>query len=155
MPLLDVGLAFGVMPGVVAAPGVNDWGAAPLDSPLVLELLPVVDFPQSHESDFELSSLVSSFLSHPDVLPDVEELELEELDDELLLLDDEELDDDELDELEELDDELVVLDVLGGSVLLPPQLSPLVSGSLVVSVPVDDVLPQPSSATVSSSPVSS
>ena len=128
-------------------------GEAPF-SPLELELLDelVVDFPQSHESDFELSSLLeSSFLSHPDVLlPDVEELELEELD-EVLLLDDDELLDDELDELLD-DDELLLLDSLGVLGLLLPQLS-LVS-SVVVSVPVD-VLPQPSSATVSSSPVSS
>ena len=130
-------------------------GEAPLDSPLVLELLPVVDFPQSQESDFELSSLLSSFLSQPDVLPDDEELELDELDDEELLDELLELEDDELDELLELDDELLVLDELGGSVLLLPQLSLLVSGSPLVSVPLDDVLPQPSSATVSSSPVSS
>lgn len=126
-------------------------------SPLLLE--PVVDFPQSHESDFELLSLLSSFLSHPDVLlPELEELELEELDSPLLLLllleDDDELEDDELEELDELDDELVLLE-LGESVLLLPQLSLLVSGSLLVSVPVEEVLPQPWSATVSSSPVSS
>jgi len=129
-------------------------GAAPF-SPLELELLEelVVDFPQSHESDFELSSLSSSFLSQPDVLlPEVDELELEELDDEELLDDDELLllDDEELDELL-LEDELL-LDSLGALGLLLPQLS-LVS-SVVVSVPVD-VLPQPSSETVSSSPVSS
>lgn len=134
-------------------PGVSDCGAAPLDSPLVLELLEVlvVDLPQSHESDFELSLLLlSSVLSHPDSeLPDdvEEELELDELDeldDELELL--ELLD--EL-ELEELDDELEV------SLLLLPQLSPLVSADPPVSLPAVDVLPQPSSATVLSSPVSS
>lgn len=135
-------------------PGVSDCGAAPLDSPLVLELLEVlvVDLPQSHESDFELSLLLlSSVLSHPDSeLPDdvEEELELDELDeldDELELL--ELLD--EL-ELEELDDELDV------SLLLLPQLSPLVSADCPpVSLPAVDVLPQPSSATVLSSPVSS
>jgi len=135
-------------------PGVSDCGAAPLDSPLVLELLEVlvVDLPQSHESDFELSLLLlSSVLSHPDSeLPDdvEEELELDELDeldDELELL--ELLD--EL-ELEELEDELEV------SLLLLPQLSPLVSADCPpVSLPAVDVLPQPSSATVLSSPVSS
>jgi len=129
-------------------------GAAPLSPLEELELEElVVDFPQSHESDFELSSsLLSSFLSQPDVLlPDVEELELEELDDELL--EDDELLDDELDELlDELDELLLLSDSLGALGLLLPQLS-LVS-SVVVSVPVD-VLPQPSSATVSSSPVSS
>ena len=133
-------------------PGVSDCGAAPLDSPLVLELLEVlvVDLPQSHESDFELSLLLlSSVLSHPDSeLPDdvEDELdELDELDDELELL--ELLD--EL-ELEELDDELEV------SLLLLPQLSPLVSADCPpVSLPAVDVLPQPSSATVLSSPVSS
>lgn len=117
-------------------PGVSDCGAAPLDSPLVLELLEVlvVDLPQSHESDFELSLLLlSSVLSHPDSeLPDDVEEELE------------------LDELEELDDELDV------SLLLLPQLSPLVSADCPpVSLPAVDVLPQPSSATVLSSPVSS
>lgn len=124
--------------------GVTERGAAPVDSPLLLELLPVVDFPQSHESDFELSALLSSFLSHPDVLlPEVEELELDELDSPLLLEeDDEELEEDELLEDDELDDELLLLE-LGGSVLLLPQLSLLVSGALLVSVPVDDVLPQP------------
>jgi hypothetical protein len=139
--LLDVGL---------------DRGAAPVDSPLVLE--PVDDFPQSQESDFVLSSLLSSVLSHPDVLPDDEELDVDEPDEELLEL--EELDDEELeeleDELDELEDELLEVDEeLGGSVLLLPQLSLLVSGSPLGSLPVDDVLPQPSSATVSSSPVSS
>ena len=132
-----------------------DRGAAPVDSPLVLELLPVDDFPQSHESDFELSSLLSSFLSHPDVLPDDDELVLDELDEELLELD--ELEEEELEELDdELEDELLEVDEeLGGSVLLLPQLSLLVSGSPLGSLPADDVLPQPSSATVSSSPVSS
>ncbi len=125
-------------------------GFAPFESPLLLdelELLPVVDFPQSHESDFEVS-LLSSFLSQPlSVLPDDEELELEELVDELEELDEEELE--ELEELDELDEEL------DESVGLLPQLSLLVPGSLVVSVPEVDVLPQPWSATVSSSPVSS
>jgi hypothetical protein len=154
--LLDVGLAEA---GLTLDPGVSDRGAAPLDSPLVLELLEVlvVDFPQSHESDFEVSLLLSSFLSHPDSgLPDdVEELELDELEEELLelleLLEELELDElEELDELDELDDELEV------SVLLLPQLSPLVSADCPpVSLPVVDVLPQPWSATVLSSPVSS
>lgn len=151
--LLDVGLAEA---GLTLVPGVSDCGAAPLDSPLVLELLEVlvVDFPQSHESDFELSLLLSSVLSHPDSeLPDdVEELELDELEEELLELLEllEELELEELEELEELDDELEV------SVLLLPQLSPLVSADCPpVSLPVVDVLPQPSSATVLSSPVSS
>jgi hypothetical protein len=157
--LLDVGLAEA---GLVCAPGASDFGAAPLDSPLVLELLEVlvVDFPQSHESDFELSLLLSSVLSHPDSeLPDDvdEELPLDELDDELLellvLLEELPLDElplDELEELEELDEELDV------PVLLLPQLSPLVSAVCPpVSLPVVDVLPQPSSATVLSSPVSS
>lgn len=153
--MLDVGLDEA---GFTRVPGVSDWGAAPLDSPLVLELLEVlvVDFPQSHESDFEVSLLLlSSVLSHPDSeLPDdVEELdELDELDEELLELLEllEELELEELDELDELDDELEV------SVLLLPQLSPLVSADVPpVSLPVVDVLPQPSSATVLSSPVSS
>jgi hypothetical protein len=119
--------------------GCSDCGAASLAlsslSPLLeLELDPVDDFPQSHESDFELLLLSpmssSSLSSHP---------ELEELDE----LDELEL---ELDELEELD------------VLLLPQLSPLSPLLVVVSVvsdPVDDVLPQLSSATGASSPVSS
>ena len=81
--------------------GWSDLGAAPVLSlsPLLdeleLELLPVVDFPQSHESDLELSSS-SSVLSQPD----------EEL-----------LDDDELDEDEEDDDvdELELEDERGGA----------------------------------------
>ena len=129
-------------------------GAAPF-SPLELVLLSVVDFPQSHESDLELSSLLSSFVSHPDELPELDELELDELDEDELLLDEELLDDDdELEELDELDDELL-LDSLGASVLLLPQLSLLVSSCVVSVLPDDDVLPHPSSATVSSSPVSS
>ncbi|MDB5220497.1 MAG: hypothetical protein JWO86_8424 [Myxococcaceae bacterium] len=138
---------------VVALPGENDRGAAPVESPLeleLLELLPVVDFPQSHESDFELS-LLESVWSHPvSVEPDDEELELDELDDELLEL----LDEEELELLEELELEELEEDELEVSVLLLAQLSPLVSWVLV-SVPVVDVLPHPSSATVASSPVSS
>ena len=122
--------------------GLSDFGAAPLSSlpELELELLPVLDFPQSQESDVELSSSLSVSSQ-----PDDEELEDEELDDEELEeLEDEELVDEELDdeELEEL-------------VELEPQLSPLVSLLEVSSVPVDEVLPHPSSATGASSPVSS
>lgn len=132
--------------------GVIDCGAAPVPSPLLPELelvlleLPVLDFPQSQESDFELLSvLVSSFLSHP-------ELEVDELE----LLDD---DDDEPDVPEELELELEVdddeeLDVLEELELdeLPPQLSPSLA---VESVDGVEVLPQPSSATGAVSPVSS
>jgi hypothetical protein len=132
--------------------GLTDFGAAPvLSSPLLeeLELLPVLDFPQSQESDFELSSSVLSVSSHPDddevLLEDEEEVEEDdELEDDDEVLEDEE-DDDE-------DDELVDDDEVDES---EPQLSPLVSLVVGSSVPVDEVLPQPSSATGASSPVSS
>jgi hypothetical protein len=127
-------------------------GAAPLPSPLVEELelelvlLPVVDFPQSQESLLELSSVLS-VSSQP---------EDDELDDDVEL-DDEELDDEEVDDDDELEEELEdeELDVLDDDDELEPQLSPLVSLLVGLSVPVEDVLPHPSSATVASSPVSS
>lgn len=125
-------------------------GDAPGLSPLEEEvLLPVLDFPQSHESDFEL--LLSSVLSHPELeleLDEEEELdELEELDDELEpdVLDEPELEVEELDVLDELDE----LDELDDPL---PQVSLLLS--LPVLVPVAE-LPQPSEATGVSSPVSS
>jgi hypothetical protein len=127
--------------------GWSDFGVASLSlSPeLELELEPVDDFPQSHEADFELLSSSSSLSSQPE-LPD-ELLELLEL--ELL----EELDDDELLELLEL--ELLELELEELDVESLPQLSPALSLLVVESVPVDDVLPQLSSATGASSPVSS
>ena len=127
--------------------GVVDFGEAPvLSSPLLEELvlLPVLDFPQSQESLLELSSSLSlSSQPEDEVLEDDDE---EEVDDEVLE-DDEEVDDELLlvDE-EELEEELVELE---------PQLSPLVSLLVGLSVPVDEVPPQPSSATGASSPVSS
>ena len=131
--------------------GVIDFGAAPvLSSPLLEELvlLPVLDFPQSHESLLELSSSLS-LSSQPDdeVLEDDDEVDDEEEVDDEVLEDDEEVDDELLlvDE-EELEEELVELE---------PQLSPLVSLLVGLSVPVDEVPPQPSSATGASSPVSS
>ena len=117
-----------------------DCGETLSEEPLV-ELLLLLDWPQSHESDFDVSS---SFLSQPEELE--EELELddeldEELDEELL---EEELElDEELDELLELDEELESL---------LPQLSPLPVESVVESV---EELPHPPPATGSSSPVSS
>jgi hypothetical protein len=135
----------------VAVPGWSDLGAAPLPSPLVEELelvlLPVLDFPQSQESLLELVSSLSVSSQPDDDELDDEELEDVELDEEEVVDDDDELDEeleeDELDVLDDDDDEL------------EPQLSPLVSLLVGLSVPVEDVLPHPSSATVASSPVSS
>jgi hypothetical protein len=79
--------------------------SSPLDE--LVELEPVLDFPQSQESEVEL---LSSFVSHPS---SPLELELEDDDDELL------------DELEELDDEE-----------LPLQLSLLSVEEVLVSVAV-------------------
>ncbi len=129
----------------------TDFGAAPVvSSPLLeeLELLPVLDFPQSQESDLELSSSLSSLSSQPDdeVLEDEEEV-----DEDVELEDDDELEDEEVDEDDELEDD----DELDELVELDPQLSPLVSLVVGSSVPVEEVLPQPSSATGASSPVSS
>ena len=127
----------------------TDFGAAPvLSSPLLEELLPVLDFPQSQESLLELSSFLSlSSQPDDDVLEDEDDaVDDEEEEDEEVVDEDDEEDDDELLEEDELEEELVELD---------PQLSPLVSLVVGLSVPVDEVPPQPSSATGASSPVSS
>ena len=128
--------------------GLTDFGAAPvLSSPLLEELLPVLDFPQSQESLLELSSVLS-LSSHPD--DDVLEDEDDVVDDE------EEEDDDVEEEDEDVDDVLLEEDELEEELVeLEPQLSPLVSLVVGLSVPVDEVPPQPSSATGASSPVSS
>lgn len=128
--------------------GLTDFGAAPVLSPLLEELLPVLDFPQSQESLLELSSVLSlSSQPDDDVLEDEDDVvDDEEEEDDEVVEEDEEEEDDELLEEDELEEELVELE---------PQLSPLVSLVVGLSVPVDEVPPQPSPATGASSPVSS
>lgn len=133
--------------GLVDGFDCRDFGAAPLSSSLPEELeveLPVLDLPQSHESDDEELSSSSSLSSQP------EELEDEELEEE------DELEEEELEEDEELDEEVLDDEEDEELVELLPQLSPSVSLLDGSSVPVDDVVPpHPSSATGASSPVSS
>ena len=78
--------------------GLTDFGAAPVLSPLLEELLPVLDFPQSQESLLELSSVLSlSSQPDDDVLEDEDDVEDdEEEEDDEVVEEDDEVDDDEL-----------------------------------------------------------